>query len=133
MADTRKVVFVVAGSVAATGTILALVFSLAGWAYRHRDASLHDGRLKRVVEKHPTMAQVSEAILAEPGNRALPTPAPRTSCAGFSPAIRGASRSRSSPSATVGATSASSRRGTWSTSSTSTTGARSRTTSWPSR
>lgn len=75
MADTRKVVFVVAGSVAATGTILALVFSLAGWAYRHRDASLHDGRLKRVVEKHPTMAQVSEAILAEPGSRALPTPA----------------------------------------------------------
>jgi hypothetical protein len=75
MADTRKVVFVVAGSVAATATILALVFSLAGWAYRHRDASLHDERLRRVVEKHPTMAQVSEAILAEPGNRALPTPA----------------------------------------------------------
>ena len=86
MADTRKVVFVVAGSVAATGIILALVFSLAGWAYRHRDASLHDGRLKRVVEKHPTMAQVSEAILAEPGQprpahsgvrgRAAPAPRP---------------------------------------------------------
>jgi len=26
------------------------------------------------VEKHPTISQVSEAILAEPGNRALPTP-----------------------------------------------------------
>jgi hypothetical protein len=51
------------------------VFSLAGWAYRHRGASLHDGRLRRVVEKHPTMGQVSEGILAEPGNRALPTPA----------------------------------------------------------
>jgi hypothetical protein len=75
MADTRKVVFVVAGSVAATGAILALVFSLAGWAYRHRGASLHDGRLRRVVEKHPTVAQVSEGILAEPGNRSLPTPA----------------------------------------------------------
>jgi hypothetical protein len=75
MADTRKVVLVGAGSVAATGVILALVFSLAGWAYRHRGASLHDGRLRRVVEKHPTMGQVSEAILAEPGNRALPTPA----------------------------------------------------------
>ena len=36
MADTRKVVFVAAGSLAATGAILALVFSLAGWAYRHR-------------------------------------------------------------------------------------------------
>jgi hypothetical protein len=75
MADTRKVVFVATGSLAATGAILALVFSLAGWAYRHRGASLHDGRLRRVVEKHPTVGQVSEAILAEPGNRALPTPA----------------------------------------------------------
>ena len=75
MADTRKVVLVTAGSLAATGAILALVFSLAGWAYRHRGASLHDGRLRRAVEKHPTMGQVSEGILAEPGNRALPTPA----------------------------------------------------------
>jgi len=75
MADTRKVVLVAAGSLAATGAILALVFSLAGWAYRHRGASLHDGRLRRVVDKHPTMGQVSEGILAEPGNRALPTPA----------------------------------------------------------
>jgi hypothetical protein len=73
--NTRKVIFVVAGSVAATGTMLALVFSLAGWAYRHRGASLHDGRLKRAVEKHPTIGQVSAGILAEPGNRALPTPA----------------------------------------------------------
>jgi hypothetical protein len=75
MADTRKVVFVAAGSLAATGVILALVFSLAGWAYRHRGTSLHDARLRRVVEKHPTMGQVSAGILAEPGNRALPTPA----------------------------------------------------------
>ena len=75
MSDTRKVVFVALGSVAATGAIVALVFSLAGWAYRHRDASLHDGRLRRVVEQHPTVSQVSEGILAEPGNRALPTPA----------------------------------------------------------
>ena len=74
MADTRKVVFVAAGSLAATGAILVLVFSLAGWAYRHRGASLHDGRLRRVVEQHPTASQVSEGILAEPGNRVLPTP-----------------------------------------------------------
>ena len=75
MADTRKVVFVVAGSLAATATIVVLVFSLAGWAYRHRGASLHDVRLRKVVEQHPTIGQVSEGILAEPGNRALPTPA----------------------------------------------------------
>ena len=75
MADTRKVVFIVAGSLAVTCTIVVLVFSLAGWAYRHRSASLHDGRLRRAVEQHPTMGQVSQGILAEPGNRALPTPA----------------------------------------------------------
>ena len=75
MADTRKAVFVVAGSLAVTGAIVAVVFSLAGWAYRHRGASLHDGRLRRVVEQHPTIGQVSEGILAEPGNRVLPTPA----------------------------------------------------------
>jgi len=65
----------VAGSLAVTGAIVVLVFSLAGWAYRHRGVSLHDGRLRKVVEQHPTIGQVSEGILAEPGNRALPTPA----------------------------------------------------------
>jgi len=75
MADTRKIVVVVAGSVAATSAIVVLVFSLAGWAYRHRDVSLHDGRLRKAVEQHPTIGQVSEGILAESGNRALPTPA----------------------------------------------------------
>ena len=75
MADTRKVVFVVAGSLAVTSAIVVLVFSLAGWAYRHRDVSLHDGRLRKAVEQHPTIGQVSEGILAESGNRALPTPA----------------------------------------------------------
>jgi hypothetical protein len=75
MADTRKAVLIVAGSVAVTSTIVVLVFSLAGWAYRHRGVTLHDARLRKAVEKHPTMSQVSQGILAEPGNRALPTPA----------------------------------------------------------
>jgi hypothetical protein len=75
VADTRKVVFVAAGSLAVTGAIVVLVFSLAGWAYRHREASLHDGRLGKVLKEHPTIGRVSEGILAEPGNRALPTPA----------------------------------------------------------
>ncbi|HET6898366.1 MAG TPA: hypothetical protein VFK70_08465 [Vicinamibacteria bacterium] len=75
MADTRKTVIVAAGSVGVTGAIVVLVFSLAGWAYRHREISLHDGRLRDAVAKHPTIAQVSLGILAEPGNRALPTPA----------------------------------------------------------
>src|SRR6476619_2013281 len=75
MADTRKVILVVAGSLAVTSTIVILVFSLAGWAYRHRGASLHDTRLRKAVEKHPTMSQISQGILAEQGHRSLPTPA----------------------------------------------------------
>jgi hypothetical protein len=73
--DRRKALLVIAGSLAATGTILALVFSLSGWAYQQREGSLHDGRLKRLVEQHPSVAQVSAGILAEPGTRALATPA----------------------------------------------------------
>jgi hypothetical protein len=75
MADTRKTVVVAAGSLAVTGAIVVLVFSLASWAYRHREITLHDGRLQTALAKHPTIAQISEGILAEPGNRALPTPA----------------------------------------------------------
>jgi hypothetical protein len=75
MTDRRKAVFVAAGSLAGTGAILALVLSLSGWAYRHREGSLHDGRLRRLVEQHPSAGQASEGILAEPGNRAIATPA----------------------------------------------------------
>ena len=74
MADTRKTVIVMAGSVAVTGAIVVLVFSLAGWAYRHREITMHDRRLRTAVEAHPTIAQISQGILAEAGNRALPTP-----------------------------------------------------------
>jgi hypothetical protein len=72
--DRRKAIFIAAGSLAGTGAILAFVFSLSGWAYQHREGSLHDGRLRRLVEQHPSAAQVSEGILAEPGNRALAAP-----------------------------------------------------------
>jgi hypothetical protein len=73
VADRRKALLVAAGSLAGTGAILAAVFSLSGWAYQHRAASLHDGRLRRLVEQHPSAAQATEGILAEPGNRAIAT------------------------------------------------------------
>ena len=72
--DRRKAVVVAAGSLAGTGLILAFVFSLSGWAYQHREGSLHDARLRRLVEQHPSAAQASEGILAEPGNRAIARP-----------------------------------------------------------
>ena len=73
--DRRKALVVIAGSLALTGVILALVFSLSGWAYQQREGSLHDGRLKRLVEQHPSAAQVTAGILAEPGTRAIGRPA----------------------------------------------------------
>src|SRR4051812_26718246 len=72
--DRRKALVVIAGSLAVTGVILRLVFSLSGWAYQQREGSLHDGRLKRLVDQHPLAAQVTAGILAEPGTRALGAP-----------------------------------------------------------
>jgi hypothetical protein len=73
--DRNKTFVVVAGSLGATALLLGLVFSLGGWAYRHRQWSLHDGRLRRFVAEHPSAERASKGILAEPGNWAIPTPA----------------------------------------------------------
>jgi hypothetical protein len=71
--DRQKTLVIVAGSLAGTTLIVALVFSLGGWAYHHRGWSLHEGRLRRAVEQHPTAEQITEALLAEKG-RPLSTP-----------------------------------------------------------
>jgi hypothetical protein len=75
VSERRPGLLIAAGSVAATALIVALVFSLAGWAYRQRGSSLHDGRLQRAVAQHPTSAQIAGALLAEKGTRAVPAPA----------------------------------------------------------
>jgi hypothetical protein len=72
--DREKTVVIVAGSLAGTALIVALVFSLGGWAYHHREGTLHDGRLRRAVEQHPTVDQITEALLAEAGTRAVSAP-----------------------------------------------------------
>lgn len=72
--DRRKVVTIVAGSVAVTGGLVALALSLGSWAYRHRRGSLHEGRLRRLLDAHPTSQQVAEALLAE-GAVPVETPA----------------------------------------------------------
>ena len=73
--DRRKALVIAAGSVGGTALLVALVFSLGGWAYQHRHASLHDGRLRRLVAEHPSEDRVSRGILAEPGNWSIATPA----------------------------------------------------------
>jgi len=65
---------VAAGSLAGTALIVALVFSLGGWAYHHRGWRLHDTRLRRAVEQHPSAGDITVALVAEPGTRMLPTP-----------------------------------------------------------
>jgi hypothetical protein len=73
--DRRKALVIAAGSLGGTALLVALVFSLGGWAYQHRRGSLHDGRLRRLVAEHPSEDRVSRGILAEPGNWRIATPA----------------------------------------------------------
>jgi hypothetical protein len=72
--DRPKAFVIVAGSLAGTGLLVGLVFSLGGWAYQYRRWSLHDERLRRLVAEHPTADRVSRGILAEPGNVSIPVP-----------------------------------------------------------
>ena len=50
---------------AVTALTLSLALGLGSWAYRHRRGSLHEGRLRRLLEAKPTSWQVSEALRAE--------------------------------------------------------------------
>jgi hypothetical protein len=71
--DRPKQLLVAGGSLLATAALVALVFSLGSWAYQHRRDTLHDGRLRRMLEQKPSLEQVTQGLLEE-GNHALPTP-----------------------------------------------------------
>jgi hypothetical protein len=73
--ERRRLALALGAGVIAAGGLLTLVLTLGSLAYHHRRYTLHDGRLKRLVEKHPTASEVAQGILAEPGNRALAAPA----------------------------------------------------------
>ena len=73
-ADRRKVVIVVVGSLVVTGGLVALVLSLGSWAYHTRRFLFHERRLARLLQEHPKATDVSAALLAEPGNRAIAVP-----------------------------------------------------------
>jgi hypothetical protein len=63
---TRLVLYALGGLVIAAA-MAALAFGLGSWAYQYRRFSLHEGRVRRMVEKHPTIAQVREGLATEPG------------------------------------------------------------------
>ena len=73
-ADRRKVAVVVVGSVLVTGGLVALVLSLGSWAYHTRRFLFHERRLAKIMPERPTAADVTTALLAEPGNRLLAVP-----------------------------------------------------------
>jgi len=62
-----KKAFVVVGSLVGTGLLVALVFSLGSWGFKHRQASLHVGRLQRLIEQQATAEQVQAGLEAEGG------------------------------------------------------------------
>lgn len=71
--ERGKRVAVIAGGLAGTALLVMLAMSLGSWGFRHRSASLHEGRLARLVERQPRLEQVVEALQAE---EAAPLAAP---------------------------------------------------------
>jgi hypothetical protein len=63
--ERRVVVFVAA--VPITVGILALALTLGSWAFQHRQATLHHGRLQRLTEQRPSRTRVEAALVAEGG------------------------------------------------------------------
>lgn len=88
--EKRPLALALGIGVLAAGGLAALALTLGAWAYQHRRFTLHDGRLKRLVEQKPRLDAVTEALLKEPGNQAIPVPASdaalRTLAAGWSAA-----------------------------------------------
>ncbi len=52
-----------------------LALALGGWAYRHREFTLHDSHLRRLITKSPPAAEVRAVILADNGNWPMDPPA----------------------------------------------------------
>jgi hypothetical protein len=73
--EKRPLALAMVLGVLAAGGLAALALALGSWAYHHRRFTLHDGRLQRLVEQTPPLDAVTEALLKEPGNRAIPVPA----------------------------------------------------------
>jgi len=83
---TRLALYALAGLVVA-GLLASLAFGLGSWAYQYRRYSLHEGRVRRMVEKHPTIAQVREGLMVEPGfwESYIPRPDERGPLVAFMP------------------------------------------------
>jgi hypothetical protein len=65
--------WILAGAFAAAAVTLTLALTLGAWGFGYRLTSQHERRLRRVLEKQPTMAQLTEGLESE-GIRVLSTP-----------------------------------------------------------
>lgn len=62
----KRFLFTLAAFLVTSG-ILAAVLLLGSWAYNYRRLSLHEGRLTRLLQLHPTVDPVLEGLRAEGG------------------------------------------------------------------
>jgi len=60
-----KRIVIVAGAALVTAASLTLALFLGSWGYDQRRFSLHEGRLRRLVERAPHRAQVVEGLRRE--------------------------------------------------------------------
>jgi hypothetical protein len=65
--DVVKRVATVLGGCLATALLAGLAMSLGSWGFRFRSASLHEGRLARLVEQKPPIDLVVAALTQEGG------------------------------------------------------------------
>ena len=65
--DHLRTVAILAVSAGVTVAILVSVLSIGSWAYDHRRYSLHDGRLRRLVEQHPSWPRTEAGLRSEHG------------------------------------------------------------------
>jgi hypothetical protein len=65
--------WILAGAFAATALTCALALFLGSWGFGYRRYSLHEGRLRRVLEQQPTVEQLT-AGLEEEGASVVASP-----------------------------------------------------------
>ena len=65
--------WIIVGALVASGLALYLALVLGAWGFDFRRTSQHEGRLRRLVQQHPTLAQVVQG-LADDGSPLIDSP-----------------------------------------------------------
>jgi hypothetical protein len=65
--------WIIVGALLMSGLALYLALFLGAWGFDFRRTSQHDGRLRRLVQQHPTLARVVQG-LADEGSPLIESP-----------------------------------------------------------